>query len=650
MVKKVALVGLDGLVPSLMRRYFGDNRLPNMKKLIDEGTMAECVPIFPTNSSSNWNTISTGSLPKTHGVTDMVVHVPGTDLTEVKSGFYSDSCLAEQLWLTCERFDKRVLLLKYNVSWPPNMKKGIQVEGFGAPGGPASRPWGSNPLAISPSSCYSNMPMDNARAVSFSEARLSEWKNFTSAMLPSHQRPLEASLGIGRQDHPIEFNVLLLASSLSQNDSYDTALITRNKDVKKGFTLRKGQLSDWLIEDFKSDEKTIRASFRMKLMDLDYCGHDRVKNEGNTSMGSIFKLFVSQVFPVEGWSFPPSIAGELVTEFGPFLESASHFPFVFGWIDEHTYIDDMAYQAKWIGNATHYLMAKYGWDLYMTHWQGTDNTHHGFLRFDKSVLTEEESKVADNVVLKSHQIADNLVGDIVTAAHDTNKDNKDEIYTFVVSDHGQLMGKRRFFINAYLCQKGLIKLKRDSVTKKVSIDWDKTQAFAQGMVHLYVNLKGREPTGSVNPGKEYEDTIQMLIDILYDIKDPKTGLRPISLALSNKDAEFLGLSGERAGDIVFAASATYAIDNRVKIDGELFEDLKIGFPDGSIHGAQFPTADLGDKGTMKTVFIAHGPTIKKGYVRKKPISVVDIAPTVAHILGISPPRDSEGAIIYDLFE
>ena len=648
MVKKVALIGLDGLVPSLMRGYFAENRLPNMKKLMDEGTMAECIPIFPTNSSSNWNTISTGSWPKTHGVTDMVVHMPGTDLTEVNSGFYSDTCQAEQLWLTCERFDKKVILLKYNVSWPPNMKKGIQVEGFGAPGGPASRPWGSNPSAVSPSSCYSSLPLDNAKVVKFSEADLSEWNHFTP-IISSQFRPIEASLKIGPVDYPVEYHALLLTSPSSQNNKYDTVLIKRTKDAKGAFTLTKGQLSDWLIENFESKGKTTKASFRMKLMDLDYGNCDK-NNHGISSTDNIFKLFVSQVFPVEGWSFPYNIAGDLVREFGPFLESASHFPFVFGWIDEQTYIDDMAYQAKWNGNATRYLMSKYEWDLYMTHWQGTDNTHHGFLRFDKSVLTEHESQVADYVVLKSHEIADKLVGDIFTASHDTNEENRDEIYTFVVSDHGQVMGKRRFFINAYLYQKGLIKLKRNTTTGKVTIDWDTTRAFAQGMVHLYVNLKGREPKGSVNPGKEYEDLIRTLIDLLYEIKDPTTGLRPISLALSNKDAEFLGLSGERAGDVIFAAGATYAIDNRVKVDGDLFEDLKIGFPDGSIHGAQFPTTDLGENGTMKTVFIAHGPTIKKGYLRKKPISVVDIAPTVAYILGISAPKDSEGAVIYDLFE
>jgi predicted AlkP superfamily phosphohydrolase/phosphomutase len=102
MTKKVALIGLDGLLPSLIEKYFKIDKLPNMKMLVNEGTRAECIPIFPTNSASNWNTISTGAWPRTHGVTDMVVHLPGTPLTEVKSGFYSDLCQAEQIWSTCE--------------------------------------------------------------------------------------------------------------------------------------------------------------------------------------------------------------------------------------------------------------------------------------------------------------------------------------------------------------------------------------------------------------------------------------------------------------------------------------------------------------------------------------------------------------------
>ena len=104
-----------------------------MRALTNSGTWAEGIPVFPTHTASNWNTIATGAFPKTHGVTDMVVHLPGTALTDITSGFYSNLCKAEQIWRTCERFSKKCILLKYIGSWPPNIEKGIQVEGFGAP-------------------------------------------------------------------------------------------------------------------------------------------------------------------------------------------------------------------------------------------------------------------------------------------------------------------------------------------------------------------------------------------------------------------------------------------------------------------------------------------------------------------------------------
>jgi predicted AlkP superfamily phosphohydrolase/phosphomutase len=293
-------------------------------------------------------------------------------------------------------------------------------------------------------------------------------------------------------------------------------------------------------------------------------------------------------------------------------------------------------------------MSTYEWDLYMTQWHGIDNTQHAFLRFDKAGLSENESRTADNVVLRSYEIADELVGDIVRATKKSNKG--EEVYTLVISDHGHVMGKRRFFINSYLYQNGLIKLKRDTITQKITVDWENTQAFAQGMISVYINLKGRDPNGCVAPGKEYEETVDRIIGLLYDLKDPKTGMRPISLALSNRQAEVLGLSGERVGDVVFAANPVYAGDTRLELKEGLFADLKVGLYGGSIHGAQLPTVDLGEYGTIKSMFIVQGPKIKKSYVREKPINIVDVAPTISHMLNIPPPKDSEGKIMYDLFE
>jgi predicted AlkP superfamily phosphohydrolase/phosphomutase len=367
----------------------------------------------------------------------------------------------------------------------------------------------------------------------------------------------------------------------------------------------------------------------------------------------VFKLFVSQIFPLEGWTFPHDLASELVRRFGPFLESISHFPYAYKWIDEQTYLDDLDYQAKWMSNATKYLLTQKDWDLYMTQWHGVDNTQHAFLRFDKSVLTEQESEISERVVLKSYQIADEFVGDILSAYNKNSgslNDPNNDIYTFIISDHGHIIGKRRFFINQYLYQHGLIKLKRDPLKNKLTIDWSKTQAFAQGMIYIYANVKGREPSGIVSRGKQYEDLIDRIVDLLYEIKDPNTGKRLVSVALGNKDADFIGLSGERTGDVILALNPPYVLDNRVRMSGDLFENLGTGLPDGSIHGQQLPSTDWGEYGGMRSLLIAHGARIRKGLVLDKPVNMVDIAPTIANILEIDPPKNSEGRVIKELFE
>jgi predicted AlkP superfamily phosphohydrolase/phosphomutase len=390
----------------------------------------------------------------------------------------------------------------------------------------------------------------------------------------------------------------------------------------------------------------------MKLIDI---GSKNNSDNNNKKDLEGFRLYVSQIFPLQGWTFPENIAGDLIDHCGPFLESISHFPYAFGWVDENTYLDDVSYQADWLSKAAKYLMSRNDWDLYMTHWHGIDNTQHAFLRFDKSKLTKDQSIVSEKVVMASYEIADKLVGNIVRStakeSGSMNSANRveelNDIHTFVISDHGQVMGTRRFFINQYLYQHGLIKLKTDSITGKLAIDWKNTQAFAQGMVSIYLNLVGREPEGAVAP-EDYERITNRLIDMLYDIREPLTGSRIIALALRNKDCECLGLCGERTGDVIFACNPVYVLDNRIKLNGDLFEDLKTGLPGGSIHGQQLPSVDLGENGTIRSMFIARGPRIKKGYVREKPIKMVDIAPTVAYILNIPPPKDSEGTVLYDL--
>ncbi len=605
---KVALLGLDAALPTIIKDLVSKGILPNIKYLIDNGVWAEGLPVFPTVTSTNWTTISTGAMPSKHGITDMVIHEHGKDLTEITSAFYSYLCKAEHIWETCERFGKIPILLKYIASWPPTIKKGIQIEGFGAPGGPGSRPWGSSPLAIANASCYSTTPLENSKSLNFKVAERERWAHICDIS----DNAYEANIEIGNNEKKSGYYILI---------QKDFIIFTKEME-QKYIKLYKNE-SKWIVDD------DLNAAFKIKVMNL------------NCNNSIDLKLYISQIFPLEGWSYPSSIAKELYDNIGPFIESISHFPFVFNWVDADTYLEEVRYQALWFVNATKYLTKKYKWDLFMMQWHGIDNTQHAFLRFDKSILNEEEKRLSEYVVNETYKIADDMIGGIVN-----NLDRDTTI--FVLSDHGHIIGKRRFFINSYLYKKGYITLKV-SDSKKLTIDWSKTLAYAPAMVHIYLNVKGRDPHGIVNKGKEYEDLQQEIIDILCDIKDPITKTRPIAFALTNSDAAVLGIDGDRSGDIIYIANPGFAIDNRIT-KGELFEDLKVGLKGGSIHGQQLGSIDLKENGTIRSMFIAYGPNIKKGYTLDRPIRFIDIAPTISYLLNIPPPRDSEGRVIYELFE
>ncbi|MGB9677027.1 MAG: hypothetical protein ACPLZ9_00255, partial [Candidatus Ratteibacteria bacterium] len=67
------------------------------------------------------------------------------------------------------------------------------------------------------------------------------------------------------------------------------------------------------------------------------------------------------------------------------------------------------------------------------------------------------------------------------------------------------------------------------------------------------------------------------------------------------------------------------------------------------HGRQITTGEYGI-GSMKGLFIAKGPNIKKGKIVERTIWLVDIVPTICYLMDIPVPKDCEGAVLYQIFE
>ena len=157
--------------------------------------------------------------------------------------------------------------------------------------------------------------------------------------------------------------------------------------------------------------------------------------------------------------------------------------------------------------------------------------------------------------------------------------------------------------------------------------WEKTKAVPQRACYIYVNVKGRDPQGIVNPGEEYESVRDQIIEALYDYKNPETNRCPFTLVLKREDARLIGLYGPRVGDIVYALNPQY----------------------GHEHGQGLPTARFG-RGSLESIILLAGPRIRQGIKLEGTIGIQDVVPTLCYMADIPFPQGCEGAIIYDALD
>jgi predicted AlkP superfamily phosphohydrolase/phosphomutase len=92
----------------------------------------------------------------------------------------------------------------------------------------------------------------------------------------------------------------------------------------------------------------------------------------------------------------------------------------------------------------------------------------------------------------------------------------------------------------------------------MNTDWSKTKAYALGLNGLYINQKGREGEGIVNPGAEKEALVREIIQDLESFRDPQTGEQPVLKAYATKDV-YQGSQMEKAPDIIIGYNQGYRV-------------------------------------------------------------------------------------------
>jgi predicted AlkP superfamily phosphohydrolase/phosphomutase len=322
-----------------------------------------------------------------------------------------------------------------------------------------------------------------------------------------------------------------------------------------------------------------------------------------------------------------------------------------------------------------YLVGTKPWDVFMAVFFDTDRVLHQLWHYmepDHPWRTDKEDR--EGFVREYFQAVDRSISRLLAHADE-------ETQIIVLSDHG--MGRANNFIvlNNWLLDTGLLCLKGDPWTRFkqwmfrngftlrnvhqvadrlglarqaeyvagyfvdhllkmaflsfLDVDWSRSKAYSFGrhLGSIYVNVKGREPEGIVEPGSEYESVRDELERLAYEFRDPRTGRELIGQVLRREDV-YAGPYLDRAPDLIL----------RPKEPSDIF----------------FGLADFGHRETVSTVYrysgmhrdygmlIMNGPGVRQG-AEIEGAAIQDIAPTVMHTMGVPVPDDMDGHVLVDAF-
>lgn len=179
---------------------------------------------------------------------------------------------------------------------------------------------------------------------------------------------------------------------------------------------------------------------------------------------------------------------------------------------------------------------------------------------------------------------------------------------------------------------------RDKLAQRVDtadIDWTRTRAFwlptdLEGCIR--VNLKGREPQGTVEPGAEFERVVDELTAEFNALRDVNTG-RPIVRDVIRTDRAMPGERGAYLPDLIVrwdaSAPITAARSPRVGTVSSPSPDTR----PGTHRGPGF--------------IVAMGPGISRGSELRDG-HILDFAPTLLARLGVAVPEHMHGRVWREL--
>ncbi len=621
-VKRVLILGLDGVCPKLASRWMRAGHLPNLQKLADTGSFQPLASAVPPMSPVAWSSFATGVDPSKHNIFDFLnrdlkSYMPVLSSTDirppvktVKLGRYEIPISkplvrllrkSRAFWTILGEHLVSCHVLRVPITFPPEpLPNGALLAAMCVPDLRGTQ--GS----------FTFFTTDPQRAAAFEGGtiiRVTAKDGVIETEIPGPPDPLSRA-----------HQVMKVPLRIVIDQAGRKAKITAGRET---IELPERRFSDWVPLQFKASlGQKVKGIVRFRIMHV----------------APHFGLYMTAInLDPEGPAMPISSPGffaqYLARLQGPYatLGLAEDT-----WALNERILDEEAFleltmliheerERMWFNS-----LKKNSRGLNAIVFDATDRIQHMFYRYLVDGHPANRGKDTErhkDAILDIYKRCDDLVGRTMEYVDD-------QTVLIVISDHGFAPFKRGVNLNSWLAKNGYFASKNGTVGRYFDgADWARTKAYTFGLTGIYINLQGRDAHGTVAPGEEFRALKTELIEKLSGLRDPETGEIGI---LRVFDGEKIYHGPYRAGgpDLIIGYNRGYRASWEAAVgsaEGDVFTDN---------------TRSWGGDHCMEPLVVP-GVIFSNRKIQSRFAALRDLGPTTLDLLGVPIPGHMDGLPLFN---
>jgi predicted AlkP superfamily phosphohydrolase/phosphomutase len=624
---KVLVLGFDGMDPKLLQEFMDEGLMPHFTRFLEQG--AQFQPLgttIPPQSPVAWSSFTSGTDPGGHGIFDFIHRDPRTMLPflstssaqapgahfkvgkwKIPRGGGSIENLREgpAFWQALDDAGYDVTVFKVPANFPPVDCEARTLSGMGTPD--ILGTYGifryitddPNVSTVVDGGSVDPVIVRNGQIETTIEGPINSY------LVDEAQTEIPVTITVDKENRTAFFQV--------EDDE---------------FLLQEGEWSDW-----------VDLRFAMVPMLKDVAGICRFYL---LETSPHFRLYVTpvQIHPVHPEmpiSTPDDYSKELAEDVGLFFtqglpeDSAALEAGVLSDAQYASQSDQILWERQ--AQFTHELerFARLDEGFLFFYFNSPDQSCHVFWRsFDEDSPTHAEADPHHRHRVRDLYVElDGTLGKVMDTLGP-------ETHIMIVSDHGFAPYRRSLHVNSWLREHGYLKLRDGFEPGDVEflsgIDWAETRAYSVGINGLYLNLRGREKWGIVQPGPEAQDLLAQLVQELEADVDPESGQHPIKYAYRS-DIVYSGAYRDRGPDIILGYHSGWRGSNESalgEVPAQVYVDNMLKWS-----GDHCMAADV-----VPGVVLTNRP-----FTQPDP-TLMDMGPTILGLFGLEAPPEMTGRNLY----